>query len=221
MIRAVQTSPSLATLAVLAVPTVSMAEERPTWSPGNEVTSRVEPEVRADERSATGDGAYGRFDGDIDLGVHGGAQVGSTTGGAAGVTAHYFSMAGAFVRGVDALGAADAKQARLLSFGIDFRPAFVPRWALDAETGRSLLDLTLDSISLELGAYLADPHSGFGDERGFEASLGFGVPLLGTAPGPWLDARGVLRFRDPKGGSEPAVPALLVGLSWHWMVAVR
>ena len=35
----------------------------------------------------------------------------------------------------------------------------------------------------------------FADDRGFETSLGFGIPLLGKATGPWLETRGQLAFR--------------------------
>ena len=56
-----------------------------------------------------------------------------------------------------------------------------------------MLDLTLDSISLNAGAYFAQPlDQSFGDERG----LGVGVPLCAEARGAWLDARAERRFAD-------------------------
>ena len=71
----------------------------------------------------------------------------------------------------------------------------------------------VDSISLALGAYWAEPPGAeFGARRGFEASLGAGLPLFGTAPGLWLEARGLLRWDETGGAAEPS--GLLL-LSYH------
>jgi hypothetical protein len=213
---------STAVLAALMAP-ARVAEERPdaAWTPGNEVTSPVSPSVDEDRESSIGDGVYGRFDGDVDLGLHGGAQVAGNVAAAAGLTAHYFFMAGVFGRYTDGLGNDDWRLSRTISFGVDLRPAFVPRWGLDLGTGVAMIDLVVDSISLELGAYFADASGSFGDERGFEGSLGLGIPFMGMAEGPWLDARGIMRWRDPDSASVSADAALLVALSWHWLIALR
>jgi hypothetical protein len=46
---------------------------------------------------------------------------------------------------------------------------------------------------------------------GPQLSLGFGVPLLGRASGPWVEVKGVYRFPSaPENGA-----ALFAFLSWH------
>ena len=158
------------------------------------------------------DGVYGRFLGDLELSLGLGAEIDSPTRGAARVTAHYYSMAGVYAVYRDAFSDADDGDRRVLGFGIDLRPAFIPRWARNLQQGPAFFDLWIDSISLGLGAYWAQPPGAdFGAARGFEASLGAGLPLLGSAPGPWLEARGVLRW----GERAEAEPSVLVLLSWH------
>jgi hypothetical protein len=157
------------------------------------------------------DGVYGRFDGDLDFGLAVGAEVGSA-GNAAPIvrgSAHYFSLAGLYAGGRFKAGAASAPN--LFDLGVDVRPLFVPRWAKGYEVGPALFDLTLDSLSLSLGAFWAAESEKRPTERGFEASLGFGVPLLASAAGPWLEARGVLRYPD----SGPRDEAVLLAFSWH------
>jgi hypothetical protein len=113
----------------------------------------------------------------------------------------------------DGFGQADV--ARRLSFGVDVRPAFVARWAKNYEQGPAFVDLFVDSISLGLGAFYAQPRDGsFGDDRGFEASLGFGLPLFGHASGLWLESRGTLRWVE----NESAKPAAYIGIAWHGFV---
>src|SRR5450432_240136 len=160
------------------------------------------------------DGVYDRFDGDLDLGLGLGAEFGSA-GSAAPVvrgTAHYFSIAGLYAAGRFKAGHASAPS--LFDFGVDVRPLFVPRWAKGYETGPALFDLTLDSLSLSLGAFWAAKSDRGETARGLEASLGFGLPLLAAAAGPWLEARGVLRYPD----SGPRDEAVIVALAWHGFV---
>jgi hypothetical protein len=77
------------------------------------------------------------------------------------------------------------------------------------------LDLTLDSLSLSLGAFWAErPAPAPQPSRGFDAQLGFGIPMLATAAGPWLEVRGALRF--PNGADREE--ALFMALSWHGFV---
>ena len=62
-------------------------------------------------------------------------------------------------------------------------------------------------------AFFAQPSDeSFGDERGFEASLGLGLPLLARADGPWLELRGALEW--PNSG-EMREKALAV-VSFHF-----
>ncbi len=125
-------------------------------------------------------------------------------------TAHYFSIAGLYLSGrIDAAGHSAPS---LFGAGVDLRPLFVPRWAKGYETGPDFLDLTLDSLSLSVGGYWSEHASRSPDSnKGFDAELGFGLPLLVTAGGPWLETRGVLRY--PDGGSRQE--AVIVALSWH------
>ncbi len=144
------------------------------------------------------DGVYGRFDGSLQLSLSAGAELEASDPRAAlRLAGHYFWTAGAYLRYSDALGAESERPLRVLSLGVDVRPLFLPRFALDVEQGPALLDLTLDSFSLTSGAYFAQPQVGsFGDDRGFELGLGLGVPLLAEAAGPWLELRGERRFAD-------------------------
>lgn len=144
------------------------------------------------------DGVYGRFDGSLTLGASAGAELDAgEPRGALKISAHYLWTAGVYGRYSDSFGSASERPLRAVSLGIDARPLFLPRFARDMEHGPALLDLTLDSFSLNAGAYFAQPTGrGFGEDRGFEAGLGFGVPLSGEAAGPWLEARAERRFAD-------------------------
>jgi len=195
------------------------AEPKRSWDPGNPATSRVRDEVRADDVESSSDGVYGRFDYPLDLGLHAGAEV--HDGGAAGAaraTLHYFSMAGIYTGYADALGGDALEGSRVLSFGVDLRPAFVPRWSKNMEQGSGLLDLTVDSISLGVGAYFRTPRGdSFGERRGFELSLGLGVPLIGKAAGPWIGARSLFRWEEAPGGGSSASVSLLATLGWQFL----
>lgn len=155
------------------------------------------------------DGVYDRFDGDLDLGLALGAEFGSSGGVAPALraSAHYFSIAGVYLASRAHAGQQSAPS--LFGVGVDLRPLFVPRWAKGFETGPGFFDLTLDSLSLSLGAFWATP-----ERRGFDAQVGFGVPVLASASGPWLEARGALRYPDA-GAHEEAV---IVALAWHGFV---
>jgi hypothetical protein len=177
-------------------------------------------EVKDDEARSLGDGVYGRFQGRYDLGLAAGAELGD--GGASlavRATAHYFFMAGIYAGYAEGFGTEALPSSRLVSFGVDLRPAFLPRWSNDMQHGPSLLDLAVDSISLGVGAFFRQPQDDdFGARRGLELSLGFGVPLAGEMAGPWLGARGLLRWDDPEGRKGPgAEGAALVTLGWHWV----
>ncbi len=181
------------------------------WRPGNETTSRVRGEAEPGSHVSV-DGVYGRFDGDLDLGFGLGAVwLSAAPLPAARISLHYFSTAGIAVGYADAM--SDQRDiTRSFWAGVDVRPAFLPRWARGAQTGPALVDLTIDSISLGLGAYL---NAGDGGSRGLDASLGFGVPLLAAASGPWIEARGALRVADAGLDAGEATGAVLVFVSWH------
>lgn len=184
---------------------------------GRETTSRVDGEIDAQSSRSSADGVYGRFDGDVDFGVGLGAAYDAALEQASPrlrLTGHYFSLAGLFAEYDEGFGRERGLQ-RKLALGVDVRPLFVPRWALDLQQGPAFLDLTLDSISLGLGGFFSTPAGqSFGDERGFTASLGFGLPLAAYASGPWLEFRGGLLWPDD--GETRA--EVLAALTWHFVV---
>ena len=160
------------------------------------------------------DGVYNRLDGDLDLGFGLGAELGSAgrVAPALRASAHYFSMAGLYLEG--RMHSDEDAPRSLFGLGVDVRPLFIPRWSKGYERGPSILDLSLDSCSLSLGAFWtpAPPHALPAQTgRGFEAGLGFGLPLFSTAAGPWLETRAVLRYPDASAREE----ALIFTLSWH------
>lgn len=184
---------------------------------GGQTTSSVKNEVTAARTRGSGDGTYGRLDGDLDLGLGLGGLVDvdhGEPGFAARVSAHWFFMAGGSVTYADGLGTSLDPERRL-GLGVDVRPLFLPRWTQDWERGPAILDLMLDSISLGLGASFDQPLGGdFGDRRAFEASLGFGVPLAGWASGPWLEARAAMAWPNVGERSE----TLLILGSYHFAI---
>lgn len=167
------------------------------------------------------DGVYGRLDGSLTLSGSVGAELEAAEPRAQlRLAAHYLWTAGVYGRYSEAFGSADERPERVVSFGIDVRPLFLPRFALDLEQGPSFLDLTLDSLSLTAGSYFASSlphqpapprHRGFGERRGFETGLGLAFPLCGSARGLWLDARAERRFAD-RGQSAWL---FTLGLSFH------
>ncbi|HEX3775314.1 MAG TPA: hypothetical protein VHV51_12670, partial [Polyangiaceae bacterium] len=156
------------------------------------------------------DGVYDRFDGDLDLGLGLGAELGSagTVAPVARGSLHFFELAGLYSAG--RFKVRDGSAPSLFDLGVDVRPLFVPRWAKGYENGPAWFDLALDSLSLSLGAFWAGKSPRRDSERGFEASLGFGLPLFARAAGPWLEARGALRYPDSATHEE----AVILVLSW-------
>jgi len=144
------------------------------------------------------DGVYDRFDGSLALAGTLGAELeDGEPRGAVRASAHYLWVAGVYGRYSDSFDQDGRRPTRVASFGVDLRPLFLPRFALDWEQGPALLDLAVDSLSLTAGAYFGKPpHAELGDERGFETGLGLGVPLFARAKGPWLDLRAERRFAD-------------------------
>ena len=214
------TRAALAVAACLSCAGAARAAEsapEPAW--GEPTTSRLPGEVSDGGDRHDGDGVYGRFDGRYALGLNAGTDLGE--GGAAfaaRATAHYFYMAGIYAGYADGFGNDALPWTRGVSFGVDLRPTFLPRWSNGMQRGPSILDLAIDSISIAMGAYFRSPRGGdFGDVRGFELSLGFGLPLAGSMEGPWLGTRGLLRWDDPLGGhshTAEATASLTLGYQW-------
>jgi hypothetical protein len=153
----------------------------------------------------------------LDLGFAAGAEVAAGHArGSLRLSAHYLSTAGGYVRYANAFGTHQDFSNRLLSFGIDLKPLFLPRFARDYERGPATLDLWLDSISLSAGAYFAERRKRDSEaEHGFETGLGFGLPLCGRARGLWLEVRGERRFAD-RGPNDWVVTAALAFHAITW-----
>jgi hypothetical protein len=203
-------------LALALLPLVLLAASQ-ARAEASDATARVHAP------SPGSDGVYGRLDGSVAISAGLGAELeGQQPRGQLRLAAHYWWTAGIYARYSDAFGTAERHAGRVVSFGVDVRPLFLPRFALDSEQGPALWDLTLDSLSLSAGAYLASPpprpreleplpRQHFGDERGFETGLGLAAPLFGSARGLWLDARAERRFAD----RGPSAWLFTLGLSFH------
>jgi hypothetical protein len=163
-------------------------------SRGAQAAEREAPHLHAP--SPGSDGVYERLDGTLALAAGVGAEFEDSQARAAlRLSAHYLWTAGIYARYADAFGT-DHDSARAVSFGIDLRPLFLPRFGLDLEQGPPLLDLTLDSLALTAGAYFEEPrHGSLGDQRGFEMGVGLGVPF-DLAKGFWLEGHAERRFAD-------------------------
>lgn len=181
------------------------------------------------------DGVYGRLDGDVDWALAAGVESWSKQGRAAiRLSAHYFYMAGIYASYGRAWTEASSPQQHgdIAVVGLDVRPGFLPRWSLDLQRGPALLDLMLDSLSLAAGVYWGRTQSespwgsaptGASDwTRGFEASLGFGVPLLARATGPWLELRAGGRWNNGERSTDHPW-GVQVLFSWHqlWQSPLR
>lgn len=197
-------------LFLLALVTPATAPERPF---GERTTAHVRS-VNPDRRAPLGDGAYGRFEGDLDLGLGVGPTLDFSDGnlgvGVRGI-ARWYSTAGLYAFYGETLAEHPALERRF-GVGLDLTPLFLVRWPRALERGPAVLDLAVDSLSLGVGASFATPHGrGFGAHKGLEGSLGFGVPLAGTAPGPWLEFRASATL--PSSARGEAQTFLL--FSWH------
>jgi len=141
------------------------------------------------------DGAYGRYDGDLDLRLGAGVAVMQEGPAlAAFASAMLLSSAGVYVHYTDAFD--DARRIhRSISTGLVIEPMFLARTALNLQIGSGRLDLAIDSLAIGLGAYWTSPRLANSpmNEPGLEFSVGFGVPILPRATGPVLGLRGALR----------------------------
>jgi hypothetical protein len=203
---------------MMLVPLVVLALANPgTPHENGAFGRRTAAEVRSvdpDSNRHDGDGAYGRFDGDLDLGLGVGPNLalnGDDVGLAVRGTAFWYSTVGLDLAYSETLTRAPDLERRL-GVGIGLRPLFLIRWSQALETGPAVLDLALDSLMLGAGANFSTlPGRGFGSRTTFEMTLGAGVPLLGAAEGPWVELRAGLSLPSPEKGEA----GMMLLLSWH------
>jgi hypothetical protein len=203
------TAPPLLAIAALvtAGALLTPAARAEAW-PGDRVAAPVRGEVKPDDRVDDTDGVYGRLDGDLTLSGGLGAEFADGTRAAALLRALFYHSGGLVLGYSDSLGR-ELEPRRTLFGGIELRPLFLPRWALDLEFNHALADLMLDSLSIGAGAH-ASGGGPRGARAGFEFSLGMGIPLFARAQGPWLEARGFLRP-----AREDGEAGVIVALSWY------
>jgi hypothetical protein len=170
------------------------------------------------------DASHGRIDGDISAS----AAIGATFGpggprAAADLRLRYLWTAGVFATYEDGpLFGSAAEPRRAFATGIELRPIFLARWLQGLESGNAYLDLTLDSIGLELGAVFVEPQGRpFGSRPGLQAGIGLQIPVLPHATGPVIGLHGGARWSDSTlAGHDVQSPTdralfLLVTLGWQ------
>jgi hypothetical protein len=179
--------------------------------------------------TADDDGVYDRLNGDLDLRIGAGAAFGR--GGpsfAATAAAVYLATAGVYFHYVDAVGSDRPAVSRSISAGLHVQPVFLARYVSNAERGPAHLDLIVDSLAFEVGAFWAAPREkSLEEEPGAEIALTAGVPILPRSNGPWIDVRGALRWRsvDQKMPGNADIfdrgALLTVTLGWHHVARVH
>jgi hypothetical protein len=172
-----------------------------------------------------GDATSGRIEGDVGLVAGAGATVAPRAPrGAFDLRLRYLETAGLFATYEDqALVGATSDPRRALSTGFELRPLFLARWLSGKEHGAStFVDLTLDSIGVELGAWFTQPAgASFGSRPGAQAGLELELPLFAKATGLWLALHGGLRWSDDAlSGGRIETPSdrggyLTITIAWH------
>jgi hypothetical protein len=171
---------------------------------------------------------YGRVSGDVCLVAGAGAAVASRGARAEGeLRLRYLDSAGLFATYEDSLfSTAGVEPRRVVAGGVELRPLFLYRWLRGLETQRGYLDLAIDSIGLELGAFLSASSAAPTDFRpGFQLGLGIEVPFEARATGLWIGLHGGVRWADqpsaPGSTDGPNARAVYVTitLAWHQVVS--
>jgi hypothetical protein len=178
-------------------------------------------------RAGDGDGVYGRFDGDLELRAEAGAAF--AAGGpalAAGASVLYISTVGVYGHYTDAVGSEAPRVSRSIAAGVRLAPLFPGRYATNLERGPGWLDLFVDSLAFDLGAFW-DLRRGAWTDRGnpgLELALGAAMPFRHRVNGPVLGLRAALRWRAadltaPEGrGVVDRGAVLSLTLGWRHVV---
>jgi hypothetical protein len=167
------------------------------------------------------DGVYGRLDGDVSLSPHLGVQLyRGQAEPTLGFQAMYVSTLGLSISHADTrlLFGAQSADRSLTSVEFKLCPLFLGRWSQALEAGPPLLDLTLDSLTLGLGAFW-DYDLALGVlRRGTSLTASLSFPLLSQMSGPWLGA--MLGLRMAEGSAYPAQTYLVSGVSvsYTWLI---
>ncbi len=182
--------------------------------------------------ASQGDGAYGRLDGDLELGVGvAGGVIASERRPVVAVEARarYLQSAGVVLQYEEADAFARAQTLgdyrRGFVAAVELRPLFPIRFLKAMERGPALADLVLDSVGLEVGTFFGALDGSPAARAGLHLGLGVEVPLAARASGPWLRLGGALRWTAPRleGQEDRGTRFLLltVGLAWHQMVGAH
>lgn len=167
---------------------------------------------------------YGRADSDFGV-VLGAGPVFAPRGTRAAIDLRfrYADTIGLYGGYEDALGGATDPR-RVVGGGLELRPLYALRSKrlLGRELGLARLDLMIDSLGFQLGAYAAQERgSQLATRPGLQVGLGFEVPVFANATGFWLDVRGGLRWSDGALAGDPIRgPAdrsgyFALSLAWH------
>lgn len=181
---------------------------------------------------AAEDGAYGRLDGDLEFRLSAGpALITNTPVFAARTDALYLCTAGIYAAYTDAFRDSPSFDRRSIAAGIRLAPLFLGRFALNREQGPARLDLLLDSIALDIGAFVSQapaPEASFRKTPGLELGLGVSLPFFEDASALFLDLRAALRWNAAQLGAQAraqdgqGVAAMFsLTLSWHQILAVH
>jgi hypothetical protein len=185
------------------------------------------PEARAD---APVDASYGRIEGDVAL-VGGAGVVVAPRGPRLGaeLRLRYLETAGLFATYEDAaFFGSDPEPRRAVATGLEIHPLFLARWLAGRETQRARLDLALDSMGLEIGAFFAEPKGGtFASRPGVQLGLGVELPIFARATGLWLGLHGGVRWSEDALATSTVDTVddrstfLLVTLQWHQLLVTH
>jgi hypothetical protein len=189
----------------------------------------VEARSAESVRQANLDTTYGRIDGDLGVSFGLGATFGpSAPRAAADLRLRYLDTAGLFVAYEDGIGATSSDPRRVVAAGFEVRPLFLARWLSGHEWSLAWLDLFVDSLGLELGAFLEQPVGGpFANRPGLQAGLGLELPILPSANGPWIGLHGGARWSDAAVEGASATDAadrsffLTVTVAYHHVFAAH
>jgi hypothetical protein len=172
------------------------------------------------------DGAYGRLDGDLTfIGALGTAVEGGGPLFETHVALSYLSTAGVFARYTESFGTDGPLFDRTVAAGVELRPLFLGRYALNLEKGPAHLDLFADSFCLLAGAVWSAPAGERMDALpGLELGAGVEVPILPSGNGPYLGVQGLARWlgTDLDGRTDSDFlergSMLVFTVSWHQII---